>query len=109
MKIVLILILIVNFSSLIAEDTFKKDGVLKIILPPEPGGLREVAGVEIANGSCLICHSREYIENQPVLDKKYWEDTVDKMRKSYGAPMTDKQAKQIIDYLVKAYVESKQE
>lgn len=50
--------------------------------------------------SCAICHTHRYVTMQPRFSRKTWAAEVDKMRKTYGAPMTDDQAAQSVDYLV---------
>ena len=50
--------------------------------------------------SCTVCHSLRYITMQPNFPKGTWVKTVDKMRKTYGAHITDEEANQIVEYLV---------
>jgi mono/diheme cytochrome c family protein len=50
--------------------------------------------------SCTVCHSLRYITMQPDFPKTTWVKTVDKMRKTYGAHITDEEANQIVEYLV---------
>jgi cytochrome c5 len=51
--------------------------------------------------TCIICHTLKYIEMQPNFPRKTWEKIVDKMRKSYGAPLDTNTAIQMVDYLMK--------
>lgn len=54
--------------------------------------------------NCSLCHSLDYIQmNSAFLGRKGWEATVNKMIKSFGAPITDKDVPIIIDYLTKNY------
>jgi cytochrome c5 len=62
-------------------------------LPPGPG--RDTVAV-----SCILCHSPRYITGQPPFKRAVWVAEVDKMRKVYGAPIEEAQAKEIVDYLV---------
>jgi mono/diheme cytochrome c family protein len=62
-------------------------------LPPGPG--RDTVAV-----ACILCHSPRYITTQPPFKRAVWVAEVDKMRKTYGAPVDDAQAAQIVDYLV---------
>jgi hypothetical protein len=48
----------------------------------------------------VVCHSTRYITMQPAFPRAVWVAEVDKMRKTFGAPVTEEQAKTIVDYLV---------
>ena len=50
--------------------------------------------------SCTICHTLRYVTMQPPFSRQAWLAEVDKMRKTYGALMTDEQAAQCVDYVV---------
>lgn len=50
--------------------------------------------------NCMTCHSARYIQMQPNLTEKTWAAIVTKMQKSYGAPVADSSAEQIVQYLV---------
>ena len=55
-------------------------------------------------GRCAACHSQDYIPmNSPFLDRKGWEAEVNKMVKSYGAPMEPDEVAKIVDYLATNY------
>jgi len=62
-------------------------------LPPGPNR-------DTVAGTCAICHSTRYTTMQPAFTRAVWTAEVDKMRKTYGAPLTDAQAAQAVDYLV---------
>jgi mono/diheme cytochrome c family protein len=65
--------------------------------PPKlPGG----PGQPMALSACVLCHTPRYITMQPPFPRKTWVAEVDKMRKTFGAPLTDEQAGQIVEYLV---------
>jgi cytochrome c5 len=49
---------------------------------------------------CRACHSLRYIQMQPDFPKKKWEAIVDKMVKTYGAPIPDSSVQAIIHYLM---------
>ena len=78
-------------------------GGLKIELPPEKPAFKQATGAELVMANCLICHSSEYISMQPVLPRTYWEGSVAKMQKVFGAPIPADQVQPIVDYLVKNY------
>ena len=73
-------------------------------LPQETARYAPGAGSEIANGQCLICHSADYSSTQPPdAPRAYWQGTVEKMQKKFGAPLPDEQVAPLVDYLVKTY------
>jgi hypothetical protein len=59
--------------------------------------------VQLARNRCGICHSTDYIVMQPRGDAKQWDGVVTKMIKVYGAPITEAEAKAIVEYLTAAY------
>lgn len=70
--------------------------VLPVDQPPLPAG----PGRDEFYASCAICHSTRYIRDQPRFSRKTWTAEVDKMTKSYGAPVPPEHAPRIVDYLV---------
>ncbi len=61
-------------------------------------------GREVTAAHCALCHSLEYIPaNAPAMDRAGWQKTVQKMRERFGAPITDEEAKVILDYLGTSY------
>ena len=69
---------------------------------PMPG-----PNVEVYTTNCITCHSMRYVLMQPVLSEKKWNDEVTKMIKVFGAPIKEKQAQQIVKYLVAVNTEKK--
>ncbi len=66
--------------------------------------LKAGAGLETVQGNCGSCHSLDYIKiNSPFLNHAGWQAEVTKMIKTYGAPITDEDAKVILDYLTTNY------
>jgi sulfite dehydrogenase (cytochrome) subunit B len=62
--------------------------------------LREGTGRDLTVGRCIICHSVEYIPaNAPAMNRASWQKSIQKMKDRFGAPITDEEAKQILDYL----------
>jgi mono/diheme cytochrome c family protein len=73
-------------------------------LPDAVVAFREGPGKEIAENNCLACHSSDYISTQPPnLGKKFWASEVSKMRKAFGAQISDEDAAAITDYLARTY------
>jgi sulfite dehydrogenase (cytochrome) subunit B len=66
--------------------------------------LRDGNARDLTAARCAICHSVDYIEsNAPVLDRAGWQKEIQKMRDRFGAPITDEEARQILDYLAGSY------
>ena len=66
--------------------------------------LKDGPGHDLTLGRCIICHSVEYIpSNAPAMNRAAWEKTIQKMKDRFGAPITDEEAKQILDYLDTSY------
>jgi cytochrome c5 len=66
--------------------------------------LREGPGRDLTVGRCIICHSVEYIpSNAPAMNRAAWQKSIQKMRDRFGAPITDEEANQILDYLSANY------
>ena len=62
--------------------------------------LKDAPGRDLTVGRCIICHSVEYIpSNAPAMNRAAWQKTIQKMKDKFGAPITDEEAKQILDYL----------
>ena len=66
-------------------------------------GLATGDGKEDVENNCQLCHSPRYIVMQPPLPAQTWADEVNKMRKTYGAPIPDDAAQRIIKYLSAHY------
>jgi len=76
------------------------DGVYSVgaypLYTPE---LAQGEGREIIRIFCRFCHSTTYITMQPPLPAATWEGVVNKMINTYGAPISEDSAKQIVSYL----------
>jgi hypothetical protein len=67
------------------------------------GQLAPGTGVEATRNNCLTCHSTDYIVMQPHGDARQWQAVVTKMIKVFGAPISDTDARAIVEYLAAAY------
>ena len=79
---------------------------LEIQLPQETASYKQssLPGYNLALQNCMTCHSAQYVATQPPTSPRaYWEATVKKMKKPFGAPLKDEDMPAIIDYLVKTY------
>jgi hypothetical protein len=76
------------------------DGVRSINLPQQPIDLPDAPGKNLVVANCILCHSTAYITMQPAFPRKVWEANVEKMRKTFGAPVPEQHVPQIVDYLM---------
>jgi cytochrome c5 len=76
-----------------------------ITLPPDHGYARLATGPgsEVTQQKCQFCHSTDYIVMQPRGDAKQWQAVVTKMVTVFGAPISEGDAKAIVEYLATAY------
>ena len=66
--------------------------------------LKAGAGREKVEANCIACHSLDYIvANSPFMTRQVWDAEVTKMIKAFGAPISDSDAKEIVDYLTANY------
>jgi mono/diheme cytochrome c family protein len=77
---------------------------VKYQLVPETTTLIRAAGVELAQSTCGTCHSFDYITTQPrQRGAAFWQGVINKMIKTYGAPIAQQDAAPISAYLSKNY------
>ena len=97
------LILELGITLVFAINIFPQ--VRSIELPPDNpmAELKAGPGVETARANCVACHSTDYIVRQPGSDAKRWEGEVKKMITVYGTPISEADAKAIVNYLAAAY------
>lgn len=66
--------------------------------------LKDGAGRQLTAARCVICHSLDYIQmNAAVMSRTDWEKSIRKMIDRFGAPVSDDEARQILDYLTQQY------
>jgi len=88
-------IILMFAAVLIATPTFADEASIK--LKPGPG-------METTASYCAACHSLDYPPmNSPFLDAKGWSGVVDKMIKTFGAPIGEAEANEIKAYLTATY------
>lgn len=62
------------------------------------------AGRELFVARCTICHSIDYVEMHARFGTRaLWEAEVAKMRNAFKAPISDDEARQLVDYLQRNY------
>jgi sulfite dehydrogenase (cytochrome) subunit B len=79
------------------------DDKVSITLPAETVALKEGPGMDVTTTQCRLCHSLDYITMQPPGGAKQWDGVVTKMVKVFGAPISEPDAKSIVEYLSTAY------
>ena len=66
--------------------------------------LRAGPHLQLAATRCVICYSVDYITtNASVMTRARWESTVRKMIDKFGAPVSEQEAREIVDYLTLNY------
>jgi cytochrome c5 len=95
--LIILLAIMVGYAS--AQEKERR----QITLPTVQTELAQGEGKDKAATLCNICHSVDYITMQPKGSKTQWSSTVAKMRKVFGAPMSDADADVIIKYLSEQY------
>lgn len=81
-------------------------GALEIHLQPETAAYKpsELPGYQLVQRNCMTCHAAQYASSQPPASPRaYWEATVKKMKKPFGAQFADEDMPAMVDYLVKTY------
>lgn len=68
-----------------------------------PADLAPGEGLAETQSFCAICHSTRYITMQPPLPAATWEAVVNKMVKTFGAPIPEASEKKIKAYLQAHY------
>ncbi len=79
---------------------------LEIALPQDTTTYQPSAlpGYPLALKNCLTCHSSQYVQYQPPRSPRtYWDATVHKMQKAFGAPVEDADIPALVDYLSRTY------
>ncbi|HHH19028.1 MAG TPA: sulfite:cytochrome C oxidoreductase subunit B [Campylobacterales bacterium] len=57
----------------------------------------------LVQAHCLMCHSFGYIINQGKQSREHWNHVINKMIKSFKAPIPEENAKKIEDFLTEHY------
>jgi hypothetical protein len=57
------------------------------------------ANADAVNANCLTCHSAGMVLTQPSLTRSEWQGEVEKMIKTYKAPVAEADVPAIVDYL----------
>ena len=79
---------------------------LDVQLPGDTVTYKEstLPGYALVQKNCMTCHSAHYAQMQPPnMGKSYWEATVKKMKKPFGAQFDDAEVGPMVDYLSATY------
>jgi hypothetical protein len=68
---------------------------------PASGRMFTGPGSDAINNNCLACHSAGMVLNQPALPKATWQVVVNQMIEVFKAPVDEKDAAAVVDYLVR--------
>jgi len=93
------LISLLGLTAGLTSFAAEMSGTVKIDLPSETARLKPGPGMQITAGTCMICHSVDYIYMQPPLTREQWKGEVMKMKNVFGAPVPDNEVNTIVDYL----------
>ena len=73
-------------------------------LPDEVSAFKPGPGIEAAQNNCTACHSADYVNIQPPgKGEAFWTAEVNKMIKTYKAPIEQADVKDIVGYLAATY------
>jgi sulfite dehydrogenase (cytochrome) subunit B len=89
--------------ALLAATAAAAEDRVSITLPPESIVLPPGAGMSVTDSQCRMCHSLDYITTQPRGGAGQWQAVVSKMKAVYSAPLSDEDAKAIVEYLTAHY------
>ncbi|WNM61302.1 cytochrome c [Candidatus Nitrospira neomarina] len=78
----------------------EREQVSILNLPPDPISFQPGTGSAIASRYCLMCHSAEYVYTQPPHAREHWMEIVNKMKITFGCPISNEDMAPLIDYLV---------
>jgi sulfite dehydrogenase (cytochrome) subunit B len=79
-------------------------GGLAIAAGEESIQLQDAPERDLVVARCSVCHSADYVQmNAPVLDRAGWQKSVRKMIDTFGAPISEDDARRIVEYLANNY------
>lgn len=69
-------------------------------LPADPISFQTGPGSDLASRYCLMCHSAEYVYMQPPHSREQWMEIVNKMKTTFGCPISNEDMALLAGYLV---------
>lgn len=97
------LILLMSAVFVVVQSSYSQETKRTIDLPEIKTELKQAEGADIVQRYCNICHSLDYITMQPTPSRAQWEGIVNKMIKTFGAPIPASDAGKIVNYLAANY------
>lgn len=89
-----------SFVSTATNTSTTNDQTVKSIeLPHDEADFPPGKGRDLFIARCNVCHSLRYVTMQPDFPEATWAKEVDKMIKTFGAHISEPEAKEIIEYL----------
>jgi cytochrome c5 len=100
----IVALLVYSVVAMAGDQGLIKEGSKRSITLPAPVvSLKDGPGKDITSSYCRICHSLDYITTQQKFPKAKWQAEVTKMVKTYGAPISEENARIIADYIATHY------
>jgi cytochrome c5 len=94
----------IAYTQDIASKPSSSEGTIQsITLPYIRIELKEGEGRVKTETYCNICHSVDYIIMQPKANRAQWTASVNKMIKTFGAPVLPEDAEIVITYITQNY------
>jgi mono/diheme cytochrome c family protein len=89
-----------GFAWGLPSDGDDREQVSILTLPADPISFQPGPGSDLASRYCLMCHSAEYVYMQPPHPREDWMEIVNKMKTSFGCPISNEDMAPLVDYLV---------
>ena len=75
-------------------------GTVALAAGEESIKLQDAPDRDLVVARCSTCHSVDYVQmNAPVFDRAAWQKSVRKMIDTFGAPISEDDARRIVEYL----------
>lgn len=75
-----------------------------VIAAEQRTALKDAPGRAKVEAGCASCHSLDYIVmNSTFMNRQVWDAEVTKMIKTFGAPISEADGKEIAEYLTRNY------
>jgi len=99
---------IILIATLLASPMFAQVNE-KVEVPYVAFPIKMGKGFDAIQTNCLMCHSFGYIINQGRQSRKFWHGKINKMIVHFKAPIDEKAAKTVENYLFEHYGNGKEE
>lgn len=96
----LLLVGATGFAWGLPSDGDDREPTSILTLPADPISYQPGPGSDLASRYCLMCHSAEYVYTQPPHSREHWMEIVNKMKTTFGCPISNEDMALLVDYLV---------